>query len=121
MATYYIIPTGKYAAEIDAKDPEEALVQFATEMESDMGVYFKAVTKEELDEITHKQFQEAEEESIKDFMINELMSTLGYDENAAEEIADKAYDMYVSGKYDYTQYQCIEEAAAEYDRDKEKE
>ena len=44
---YYIIPNSDIAAEIDAKNKEDAIEEFAATMDSDMNAYFRVVTEEE--------------------------------------------------------------------------
>ena len=106
---YYIIPVSSFEEEIEASSPEEAMEKFAWQMDSDMNNYFKAVTKEELEEIHYNEDAEAHERFVTAFMKNTFMEDFGItDEEDAQGLAELAYDLYCEGD-GKTEYECIEE------------
>lgn len=115
---FYIIPNASIAAEIEANSAEDAMVNFATNMDMDMNAYFRAVTPEEYAKITLETRYANYESHIKDFMKGELMDPNKFgveDEATASDLAAEAYDLYSQGD-GQTEYECIEEVYAEYAR-----
>ena len=51
------------------------------------------------------------------FMQCELEERCGVPEDKSEELANEAYNLYASGKFDYTEGECIDEIAAKYGYD----
>lgn len=49
MSKFYIVPINQ-AIEINAENADEAIIQFATTMDSDMNAYFKVVSEKEYKE-----------------------------------------------------------------------
>lgn len=118
---YYIIPTCDIAMEIDAKDDFEAIVTFATRMDFNMGVYFRAVTEEEYNEIQDKKLIEAIKNSQIDFYVDELEENYDIPEEDIQDVAERAYECYCkSGSPGYgwaeglTEYEALEMAVDEY-------
>ena len=111
---YYIIPKKEIIGISIAKNPKEAIQDFASIMDRDMSAYFKAVTDEELQKIKLEKSIENGKRDIMDFMINELTEQFKVDNDTAKHIAHKAYKIYTSGDYDLTQYDCINKAFNEW-------
>ena len=51
---YYIVPKEGIVAESVTESPEEAIINFATIMDTDMNTYFKAVPANEYDKTNSK-------------------------------------------------------------------
>jgi len=113
---YFIVPINETAAEVDADSASEALIDFATKMEGDMSMYFKAVTEDELRKITAEKNAEAEKRNILDFMEGELEGQFDVPVEEAVDLAEAAYEIYCRGDSDTTQYECIEAAYDEWRR-----
>ena len=114
---YYIIPRNYIVDEIEAADAGEAIIDFATEMDSDMNIYFRAVTEEEYNEIQSAN----EKKEMIDFFINELEENLDIPEEDIQDVAEMAYECYrKSGSPGYgwaeglTEYEALEMAVDEY-------
>ena len=106
---YYIIPNEMIAMTVEADSRDEAMSDFAWRMNSDMNEYFRAVTEDERFEASHQQFI--------DFAIDLIMDEDNeYDDDVASEIAESAWDIHVEGKYDYTDWDCVQAAIEEYDK-----
>lgn len=111
MKKYYIIPHSMVPVfEVEANSPEEAMSEFALQMDLDMNAYFKAVddigrSEAELDESRRKYVEWAKDEIETEWECD--------DSDLAEEIADRAFDIYTEGD-GYTEYECIELAVNEY-------
>lgn len=112
--SYYIVPRNNIAMELNAENTNDAMSLFALKMDSDMNAYFKAMTKEEYEEAKLNKTVEDTKANITEFMINELTSQFDLEQNIAEDIAENAYEKYVSSKENMTQYDCIEKAYAEW-------
>jgi hypothetical protein len=107
---YYIIPVKTFEEEIKASNPEEAMVKFAGQMDTDMNIYFRAVTEEELKEIREEESDSAAHDRfVTTLMKNTFMEDFGItDEKDAQGMAELAYDLYCEGDGE-TEYECIEE------------
>ena len=103
--TFKIIPQ-EFDITVDAENAEEAIIKFATEMNTDMNIYFKAIDKNELNNIHNE--SDIHDKFVTNFMKNEFIETFGIDANKAEELAEDAYDLYCKGD-GKTEYECIEE------------
>ena len=110
---YFIIPKPEFQEEILADSKEDALIQFATNMEMDMNIFFHAVTEEELENIKIRSDYDAHDRVVKSFMADELASSFGLPDAEAVEVAEFAYEEYCKGD-GRTEYQCIEDAYNEY-------
>ena len=118
---YYIIPKDEIVCEINADDAGDAVVEFATYMDSDMNVYFRAVTEEEYHNYLREREAVAAMNSEIEFMADELMGDpdLDYPEDVCYKIAALAYKIYCkAGSYPYcdivTEYDAINRAVEEY-------
>lgn len=115
---YYIIPNCDIVDEIEADDAKEALVNFATHMDLDMGTYFRAVTEEEYNEMC---FKKAERQKQIDFFVAELEENYDIPEEDIEDVAERAFECYCkSGSPGYgwaeglSEYDALEMAVDEY-------
>lgn len=112
MEKYYIIPHSLTPVfEIEANSPEEAMEEFAIQMDLDMNAYFKAVdaygiNSVELNESKRQYINWAMEVLSDDFEVE--------DEDVARDAAEWAWDKYTDGD-GYTEYECIEMAVDEFD------
>ncbi len=106
---YVIIPVRNYHSEpIEAESAQDALISFATTMDTNMGIYFKAVPEDELPLYLMRQRAKIAEEMTVEFMLDELMSSFGLtNESAARDIANRAYSKYLEGS-GKTEYECIQ-------------
>lgn len=68
---YFIIPQNDITMEIYAETPEQALEDFAWDMDSDMNAYFKAVTEEEYELIQKEKQYVAYREQELEFRIED--------------------------------------------------
>ena len=112
MKKYYIVSTKDTFGEFKAETREDAMKAFISSMDSDQHAYFEAVTEDEL----LKRSIERDKREIMGFMEDEIREN--YDEVPEEDVKDvaaRAYEMYVSGDYNYTQYDCIEAAVQEHE------
>lgn len=107
---YYIIPVKTFEEEIKASNPEEAMAKFAGQMDTDMNIYFRAVTEEELKEIREEESDSAAHDRfVTALMKNTFMEDFGItDEEDAQGMAELAYDLYCESD-GQTEYECIEE------------
>ena len=121
MKKFLIIPVDDIAMEINAKDKEEALIEFAMKMDLDMHQYFRAVTEDEYELIkmerniegSHEQFIDyATDVALDDFYVDDL--------EAAGVIAERAWDIWSDGETP-SQYECIERAVREYEEEQEED
>lgn len=112
---YYIIPKFNFEAEIEATDKEDAIARFAASADaSDLNQYLQVVTKEELEEIREEMSDSAAHARfVTAFMRDELIGQFDVPEEDAQNVAEEAYDIYCEGN-GQTEYECIEEAFAEY-------
>lgn len=115
---FYIIPNCDIVDEIEADDAKEALVNFATHMDLDMGAYFRAVTEEEYNEMC---FKKAERQKQIDFFVAELEENYDIPEEDIEDVAERAFECYCkSGSQGYgwaeglSEYDALEMAVDEY-------
>lgn len=46
MGSYYIVPKGRVFV-VDSSSKEDAIIDFATSMDTDMNIYFEALSEEE--------------------------------------------------------------------------
>ena len=113
MTKYYIIPREAFIEELEATNPADAMIIFATKMDMDMNIYFQAVTEEEYHKMRYVADLEASARVTKVFMKDELLSTFGLGEEDAADVADEAYEMYCKGD-GRTEYECIEDAYDEF-------
>ena len=109
MSKYVIVPKMEYISEaVEASSTEDALVAFATSMDTDMNLYFQAIEAEKYDEYMANIRRQIQDEHVISFMQNELMENFGIkDEEKARDLAEDAYEKYCEGNGE-TQYECIE-------------
>lgn len=114
---YYIIPNTEIAMTVEADSRDEAMSDFAWRMNSDMNEYFRAVTEDEYIRKTMNDRFEASHQQFIDFAIDLIMDEDNeYDDDVTSEIAESAWDIHVEGKFDYTDYDCVQAAIEEYER-----
>lgn len=113
MTKYYIVPRKAFIEELEATNPTNAMIEFATKMDMDMNIYFQAVTEEEYHEMRFVEDLEASARMTKGFMKDELLNTFGLGEKDAADVADEAYELYCKGD-GRTEYECIEDAYDEF-------
>ncbi len=107
---YYIIPKREYMMEINADNKDDAIIKFATNMDTDMNIYFKVVTEEELEKIKENESDSAAHARfVTKFMEDELLNSFDVPKEDAHDVAVDAYDIYCEGN-GQTEYECIEEA-----------
>ena len=118
---YYIIPNNEIVDEIEAADAGEAIIDFATKMDLDMNIYFRAVTEEEYEEIEREKLRKARKQIHVNFYVDELYDRFDVPEEDIESIAERAYECYrESGSPGYgwdnglTEYDALEMAVKEY-------
>lgn len=106
---YVIIPLRDYVSEpVEAENREDALVDFASKMNTDMSIYFRAVPEDELENTLERERREAHEEFVIDWMKKVLIEDFDIkDEWKARDLAEWAYDRYCDGNGE-TEYECIE-------------
>ncbi len=106
---YYLIPK-EYVTEINATNKQDAICEFATNMDTDMNQYFQVLTEEE-----YKEYKECHtnttghERFVINFMEIELLENFDVTEEDAHDVAVNAYDIYCKGD-GKTEYECLEEA-----------
>ena len=111
MAKFYIVPIEQEIA-VNGSSKEDAICNFATSMDADMNIYFKALSEEEYERYKEDRTDgAAHERFVKAFMKNELIEQFEVPGDEAEEIAAEAYNIYAEGD-GKTEYECIEEAYA---------
>lgn len=116
MQKYFIIPKKSFEEEIMAENADEAMCNFAFQMDTDMNNYFMAVTEEELKKI---RWEEATDSvGTIAFMMDEMMSQYGIDEATAQAYAEEAFALYLKGNGE-TQYECIEKIIKNHENDDE--
>ncbi len=116
MKNYIIIPKKEFYSEIKGKNKEDAMAAFAAMMNTDMNLYFKAVTPEEYKVIKEQESDAAAHARfVTAFMKNTLMEDFDVPEEDAQDVAENAYDIYCDGN-GQTEYECIEEAFDEYQK-----
>ncbi len=114
---YVIVPKFDYKSEeITAKDKDEALINFATTMDTDMNNYFVAIPADEYGSYIADIRQKMHEQTVTDFMKDELIEQFGLSEEDAGEVADEAYCLYETGEHG-TEYDCIEEAYDKWEKE----
>ena len=108
---YVIIPReGIIHAVIGAATPGDALIDFATTMDTDMNKYFMAIPEEEYAEYCAKQDAEAHKRFVVNWMKNTIMEDFPvYNEDIAHDIAERAYEIYSEGNGD-TEYESVQKA-----------
>lgn len=106
---YYVIPKAEFKAEVDAINKEDAIETFAAIMNTDMNNYFMVVTKEEYEKYKKEQVADAQRMYIKSWMVCELVETFKVEEEVAKNLADEAYEIYLTGD-GWTEYEAITEA-----------
>ncbi len=108
---YVIIPRPNVIhAVIDAATPEDAIIDFATTMDTDMNKYLMAMPEEEYTKYLAEQDAEAHKRFVIDWMESTLMNDFPiYDEDVAYGIAERAYDIYSEGNGD-TEYEAVQKA-----------
>lgn len=113
---YCIIPIADKAAEVYAENAEDALVSFATDMDSDMHMYFRAVTEEEHLRICNERRIREHTAFVTDWMKNTILED--FEEIPAEEAqgcAELAFEIYCRGDGD-TEYEAVEKAVEEWQK-----
>ena len=118
---YYIIPKFDFETTLEATDKEDALAKFAASGDaSDLNQYLQVVTEEELEEIREAMSDKAAHDRfVTAFMKYELIDNYDVPEEDAQDVAEDAYEIYCQGD-GQTQYECIEEAYAEYKKSQTK-
>ncbi len=107
---YHIIPRPRTEFVYEAKSAEGAMVDFATNMDMDMNIYFVAVPEDQYEEYCHQEDAKAHKRFVKAFMKNVVMDDFPvYDEDIAGEITEKAYEIYSEGDGD-TEYESVQKA-----------
>ncbi len=104
---FFIIPR-EFIHEIECDNAQEAMEIFATTMDLDMNIYFKAVSEEQYRIVNLQKEMEAVKNNIVGFMSSEFESQYGLEMDEAEEAAEEAYNLYVQGN-GQTQYECIQD------------
>ena len=104
---YVIIPTVFESEAIEASSPEEALVNFATGMETDMNIYFRAVPEGHVEAVLKAEKYEAHKDFVKEWMRSTLITDFDIDEQAAGTLSEFAYDRYCEGNGE-TEYEAVE-------------
>lgn len=106
---YLIVPLINYKSEpIEAESAEDAIVNFATTMDTDMNLYFKAIPENEYEIYMEEIRGKMHEDFVTEWMENTLIEDFDIeDECVARELAEWAYDRYCKG-YGKTEYECIE-------------
>ena len=106
---YVIVPLINYKSEpIEAESAEDAIVSFATTMDTNMNLYFKAISEDEYELYMNRIRGEMHEDFVTEWMKNTLMEDFDIkDEYVAGELADWAYERYCEGNGE-TEYECIE-------------
>lgn len=123
---YVIVPIVNYkSALIEAESAEDAIVSFATTMDTNMNLYFKAIPEDEYELYMKRIRREMHEDFVTEWMENTLMEDFDIkDECVAKELAEWAYERYCEGNGE-TEYECIEWAYDNhyecYDHDDEEE
>ena len=116
---YYIIPKEEIVATIDSANAGDAIIEFATKMDSDMNIYFRAVTEEEYKEIRSDRNFEGAHEQFVEWAVDVLFedfSEYDFDEEEVEDLAEYAWDINCEGD-GLTEYECIERAVDEWERE----
>ena len=117
MAKYFIVPRFDIAMELEAETPEDAMCDFAFNMESDMNTYFRAVDASTYEgvllEATKLHYLEWAKEKIREDFEDES----AVPEEDVADVAESAWDYYCDENG--TEYECIELAVAEYAKEKE--
>lgn len=106
---YVIVPILDYKSEpIEAENAEDAIISFATTMDTDMNLYFKAIPESEYESYIKRIRREIHEDFVTEWMKDVLMEDFDIkDEYVAGELADWAYARYCDGNGE-TEYECIE-------------
>ncbi len=104
---YFIVPR-EFIDEIECDNAQEAMEIFATTMDMDMNIYFKAVSEEQYRIDSLKKEMKTVKDNIVSFMSSELESQYGMKMDEAEEAAEEAYKLYLQGD-GRTQYECIQD------------
>ena len=111
---YIIIPVSDKIAEIHAETAEDALVTFATGMDSDMGAYFRAVTEKEYNKLRNEFRAKEHELFVIDWMQSVVINDFAeIPEKDARTCAEFAYEVYCRGDGD-TEYEAVERAVEEW-------
>lgn len=110
MAKFYIVPRPRTEFVYEADSAEDAMVDFATGMDTDMNTYFVAVPEDQYEEYCHQEDAKTHERLVKAWMKSTVTSDFRvYDEDIAGEIAERAYEIYSEGDGD-TEYESIQKA-----------
>ena len=106
---YVIVPLIKDKSElIEAESAEEAIISFATTMDTDMNLYFKAVPEKEYESYMRRIKGQMHDDFVMEWMENTLMEDFDIkDKYVARELAERAYERYCGGNGE-TEYECIE-------------
>lgn len=108
MERYVIIPKEFMSNVIEAENANEAVIQFATAMDTDMNQYFRAVPVDKVDQILAVKRHEIHRQYVIDWMIDTIMDDFDIeDADKAEDLAEMAYERYCDGNGE-TEYECIE-------------
>ena len=111
---YYIIPVNEIAFTVDAVDAADAMESFATQMDLDMNVYFKAVTEEEYERIKFQNIGDTSEDDLLNFYVDELEEYDRIPKHMIYQFAKRASQIYCEGN-GYTEYEALEKAIEEYE------
>lgn len=123
MSKFYIIPKANWEDTIEANSAEEAIVNFATSMDMDMNIYFDAVSEEDYYVYKLKRDIAEQKRQYLEFATDILESDfdeLEANDEEIKEIAQSAYEFYCGikkGGEGYTEYECIELAVDEWEKE----
>ena len=81
MSKYVIVPKIEYVSEaVEAASADDALVAFATSMDTDMTLYFQAIEADKYDEYMASIRSKMHDEHVILFMQKELIGTFGIED-----------------------------------------
>ena len=116
----YVIVTKNWESDShEANSAEDALIEFAEMMNTDMSIYFDAIPEYELETYIQKRRLKEARELRMCFAKNVLLNDLNVeDEFERIDIAEMACDLYEDG-WEGTEYECIVQAFDDYNAEKE--
>lgn len=118
MDNFVILPNFDFRSEpIEAESKEDAMAKFAAMMDSDMNQYFVAAPESKVDNYIGAERWRQHVIFVTDWMKSVLMDEDNdfeiEDEETAQDIAKRAFEIYCCGD-GYTEYEAVEEAYDEY-------
>ena len=118
MKDYVIVPKFEYVSEkIKAKSEDDAIINFATVMDTDMNLYFKAIEADKYNDYISQMRREMHEELVISWMQEVVMEDFDIkDKDKARDLAEWAYDRYCDGNGE-TEYECVEWAYDQYENE----